>query len=174
MQHFIKFGAKAASEISGVKPALQRDWRRRGFLPEIEGKAQFSLGQVVYLAILNLMASRSIGPQSVHEVCEYTAHVISNLIAHEHAPALIERGLDLDAEYVAKIYTDGIGMVTSNATPSGPTNLKFIVVDAENSVKFTDNIAPLIEGWGTRPYVVIDLLKLASELDESFRKHLDI
>ena len=68
--HIIReFTPKEASVISGVSPNLQRDWRRRGLLPEKrqEGWASFSLTDVIQLTVMKAFSDSSISVQSARE-----------------------------------------------------------------------------------------------------------
>lgn len=56
------FTPAAAERITGVSVALQRDWRRRGILPQHEGHARFKLFDLAELLFLRMMTDRGIGP----------------------------------------------------------------------------------------------------------------
>jgi len=57
------FTPAAAARITGVSAVLQRDWRRRGYLPSVPGHARFSTVQLAEIWVMGLLAERGIGPQ---------------------------------------------------------------------------------------------------------------
>jgi DNA-binding transcriptional MerR regulator len=67
-----------AGAITGVSPDLQRDWRRRGYLPASgDGHARFDLYQLAHLFFLRTMADRGIGPQHSHELADIASGAIA-------------------------------------------------------------------------------------------------
>jgi len=65
---FTTFTPAEAERITGVSTALQRDWRRRGYLPTLEKHARFDMFDLAGLMARGLLASRGIGPQLTEEV----------------------------------------------------------------------------------------------------------
>lgn len=57
------FTASECEAITGVSQHLQRDWRRRGYLPAIEGKARFDAVVLGEMMALKALGDRGIGPQ---------------------------------------------------------------------------------------------------------------
>lgn len=68
-----QFTPAEAERITGVNTALQRDWRRRGYLPSNEGQARFDVFQLARMTVLKLLADRGIGPALSHEEAEWCA-----------------------------------------------------------------------------------------------------
>lgn len=56
------FTPSEAARISGVNLALQRDWRRRGYLPKLEGPSEFDAFGVASMLCVELLTRRGIGP----------------------------------------------------------------------------------------------------------------
>jgi len=56
------FTPSEAARISGVNVALQRDWRRRGYLPKLEGPSEFDAFEVASMLCMELLTQRGIGP----------------------------------------------------------------------------------------------------------------
>lgn len=62
-----------AQRITDVATVMQRDWRRRGFLPSGDGHARFDVFSLAELWALKLLADRGIGPQQGKEVVDWLA-----------------------------------------------------------------------------------------------------
>jgi hypothetical protein len=59
------FSASEAEKLTGVATSMQRDWRRRGFLPSNEaGWTRFTLRDLSRLLLLNMFSKQGIGPTS--------------------------------------------------------------------------------------------------------------
>lgn len=56
------FSPAEAERIAGPSTTLQRDWRRRGFLPSNKGHARFDVFDIAKLMVLHSMSARGIGP----------------------------------------------------------------------------------------------------------------
>jgi hypothetical protein len=62
------------AKITGVSPDLQRDWRRRGYLPVTDyGHNRFGLHGLAHMLFLKSMADRGIGPQHSQPLAEIAA-----------------------------------------------------------------------------------------------------
>jgi len=74
------FSAGEAADISGVNPVLQRHWRKRGLLPQIEGErnARFSISDVVRMTIMQRLSDSGISIKGLQEF---------SLLATHHATA---------------------------------------------------------------------------------------
>lgn len=57
-----EFTPSEAAEVTGVSPALQRDWRRRGILPENEGGkwTRWSLQEIIKLAVMKRLSDSGV------------------------------------------------------------------------------------------------------------------
>lgn len=63
------FTPKEAAEISGVSPVLQRNWRRRGFLPvRNDGWAQFTVSDIVRLCAMKILADTGISIEAARQI----------------------------------------------------------------------------------------------------------
>lgn len=91
-----QFQAQEASDISGVSPTLQRDWRRRELLPERqnEGRMRFTLHQIIELAVMKRLSDAGMSVKSTKALAWQA--VVSVQMALESMPEAIEvRGADL-------------------------------------------------------------------------------
>lgn len=70
------FTPAEAERITGVTTTLQRDWRRRAFIPVMDGHARFDLFQLAEMITLNALANRGIGPSLSKQVSEICAKAI--------------------------------------------------------------------------------------------------
>lgn len=68
-----QFDANDADRIAGLSLALQRDWRRRGFLPEIKGRARFDAFALARMVAMKALADRGIGPSVTADVADTLA-----------------------------------------------------------------------------------------------------
>ena len=70
------FSAGEAATISGVNPVLQRHWRKRGLLPQIEGdrNARFSISDVVRMTIMQRMTESGISIKGLQNFSSLAAH----------------------------------------------------------------------------------------------------
>ena len=72
-----RFTPAEAERITGVNVTLQRDWRRRGFLPSNEGHARFDVFSLAKMRFLSAMAERGIGPASTEKYVDITMNAIA-------------------------------------------------------------------------------------------------
>lgn len=61
-----EFSPKEAASISGVSTVLQRDWRRRGVLPDRQGKkwSKFTLSNVIQMTVMRAFTKSGISLES--------------------------------------------------------------------------------------------------------------
>lgn len=71
-----EFSAGEAADISGVNPVLQRHWRKRGLLPQIEGErnARFSISEVVRMTIMQRLTEGGISIKGLQAFSGLAAH----------------------------------------------------------------------------------------------------
>lgn len=62
-----------AERITGLSTTMQRDWRRREFLPIAEGQARFDVFGLAKMWTLKLLSDRGIGPQTAKDVAPWCA-----------------------------------------------------------------------------------------------------
>ena len=93
------FTPSEAEKISGLSVTKQRDLRRHGFLPEVEGHARFDAYDVAELLFVQKMSARGVGPKHAFEVAKTCAtgivhHALGNPSAYkgDHL-TLIEKGI---------------------------------------------------------------------------------
>jgi hypothetical protein len=70
----VVFSANEAADITGHSTDSQRNNRRYGYLPKIEGHARYDLFDLFRLAFIADAAKFKIGPQQSHEAAEWVAH----------------------------------------------------------------------------------------------------
>lgn len=80
------FTPAQAERISGIALATQRDYRRRGYLPQNEGHARFNAFDLAEMLVLNELAAKGIGPKEGLEVSKACAvGIVYNALAHVEA-----------------------------------------------------------------------------------------
>lgn len=72
-----EFTPGEAEKITGVSTAMQRDWRRREFLPSNKGHARFDLFDLAEMMFLQAMSDRGIGPQRSKPLAAITGRGIA-------------------------------------------------------------------------------------------------
>jgi hypothetical protein len=92
------FTPAEAARITGVSTDSQRDWRRRGFLPQVEGHARFDAFSLVELWAMKMLSDRGIGPALTAKVLRRITIgiVASALTAIDSYEGLHESALDWD------------------------------------------------------------------------------
>jgi hypothetical protein len=75
-------------KITGLSNVMQRDWRRRGFLPSSAGHARFDPFALAEVFVMKLLADRGIGPVHSKEVADWCAigvlwHALKAVDAYE-------------------------------------------------------------------------------------------
>lgn len=69
-----QFSPKEAAEISGVSTTLQRDWRRRGVLPEKDGAkwATFTLTDVIEMTVMRAFSESGLSLETARNIAGMT------------------------------------------------------------------------------------------------------
>jgi hypothetical protein len=106
------FGAGEAEAITGVTTQVQRDWRRRGFLPATDGHARHDVFALAELLALRSLGERGIGPQEAKHSSELIAagiatHAIGDPRAIAGAPP--DLSPDEAAGVAARVFRDRFG-----------------------------------------------------------------
>lgn len=75
-------------KITGLSTMMQRDWRRRGFLPTAAGHARFDPFALAEIFVMKLLADRGVGPVHTKEVADICAigilwHALRTVDAYE-------------------------------------------------------------------------------------------
>lgn len=71
------FSPAEAEKVTGVGTALQRDWRRRGYLPAGDGHARFDIFDLSRMYVMKLLSDRGIGPALSHTAADWCAAVVT-------------------------------------------------------------------------------------------------
>ena len=77
-----EFSPAEVATITGVSTTLQRDWRRRGVLPErrSEGWSRFDVSDVIEIAVLKFFADAGFGVKSVLDVSSLATLPVMDLL----------------------------------------------------------------------------------------------
>ncbi|MGH6978208.1 MAG: hypothetical protein ACRED4_02780 [Brevundimonas sp.] len=67
------FTPSEAEAITGLSTTMQRDWRRREFLPRGDGHARFDAFALAQMMVMKALADRGIGPQQTVKIAEWAA-----------------------------------------------------------------------------------------------------
>ncbi len=106
-----EFSPAEAAEITGASVALQRDWRRRGILPEnTSGKwTRFTLNDVIEMSV---MKSFSDAGFSVQYVAEFASIAILPTIAvlDDLPGAAVFEGDEIDDDMKARVLGRSVGV----------------------------------------------------------------
>jgi len=68
-----EFTPAEAALATGVSAVQQRDWRRRGFLPQNEGHARFDACEIAAMWTMRLLSDRGVGPSETGEIAKWAA-----------------------------------------------------------------------------------------------------
>ncbi len=72
-----QFTPAEAERVTGATTTMQRDWRRRGFLPSGDGHARFDLFSLGRLFVMKALADRGIGPSLTGLEAEWCALAVA-------------------------------------------------------------------------------------------------
>lgn len=161
---YVVFTAGEAERITGLSLATQRDWRRRRFLPQIEGgKAGFDVFGLCEMAAMRGFADRGIGPSISTQFAEaaglraaYFALSWSNAI-EDNSGGVFEK------------------IIKDTGRPRGSMFVKpsflarFMIVWADSSVTFATELDKAFDGfsWDEKligAVVVMDLEALGGSI----------
>lgn len=71
------FTPREVERMTGLSTAMQRDWRKRGFLSSLQGKhARFTADEVAALFIMKLLADGGLGPAVSHRLAQPAARAL--------------------------------------------------------------------------------------------------
>ena len=65
---WVLFSPAQVSEITGLSPVMQADWRRRDILPKHSGHARFNALEIAEIWLLKMLSDRGVGPQHCKHV----------------------------------------------------------------------------------------------------------
>ena len=119
---FKSFTPSEVETVTGLTTVMQRNWRRHGYLPSLEGHARFDVFEVARLMTMRLLSERGIGPKEsskVSEICAIGIVYSALLDSKAYGPEVIKSSLraensDLQtiSRRIVRDYT-GIGIVPS-------------------------------------------------------------
>lgn len=67
------FTPAGTEQVTGLSTAMQRDWRKRGFLPQGDGHARFAIFDLCRLFLLKRLSDRGVGPDKASAVVDNAA-----------------------------------------------------------------------------------------------------
>lgn len=175
----ITFTAGQASHVTGLTPVMQRDWRRRGYLAAVEGRAEFNPFDLADLRTMKLLSDGGVGPASsrlwkravaycvvsraLMSLDAYKGTVPSELTARDH----IRRAL-------LREYASEPSVYTGEFLPAGAHQLilqapRFAVWWGEDSASMGDSLDELHAkrsrpGMPTAPGIFLDVHGAADDL----------
>jgi hypothetical protein len=166
-----EFSPAEFAKITGVHTALQRDWRRRGILPERDpaaGWSQYPLATVVEGSILNQLAEAGFSPKQMLAVASLAlGSVLERLAQFKGAYVIV--GIESDMENVR------LGDYVPLETP-----YRFLVIKHQlgarglTAAEFQKTVFPskdfeavrqIVEGGGSG-WTIVDLHHLADQIVE--------
>lgn len=134
-----QYSAAEAEQVSGIGVAMQRDWRRRGFLPVHPGQARFHLFSLAELCAFALLTGRGIGPMQAQSVVEDTAWGIAYFALDwpdaYHGPA-VRPEPSLNWDEVANIHR----VKVLGAHSKLPGALRYLIWWANDTHAYTDSL----------------------------------
>ena len=104
-----EFSPAEAAEITGVSTALQRDWRRRGILPErkSEGWSRFSVTDIIEMYVLRFFSDAGFFVKDVREITGAAVLPVLNILQREPGAIEIE-GADISPKLRDLILAAGV------------------------------------------------------------------
>ena len=116
-----------AGRISGLSPGMQRDWRRRGFLPAADGHARFNAFEVSDMRCLKLLSDGGLGPgRGVRSWKQAVAFcIVSRALASPLAYSSIPKNIIESRQIIVKTYISGMASKKDNSSPSSYSDMIF-------------------------------------------------
>lgn len=135
-----------AEMVTGVNVALQRDWRRRGLLPEIGGgHARYSAAELAEMMLMQEFAKQGLGPKLLKDMLGAAARPLSTWVeslAWVKGAFSIDNAIPTDqlpARYVVCVAGDIISTADLNKT------FEALPDDADRHFAFVCNLRRVAE-----------------------------
>lgn len=123
---FSEFTAGEAAHITGISQDEQRDWRKRGFLPPVDGgKAKFNVKSLAQMMVAKRLNNLGIGPQTGWELARSCGTMIFARLMNARigvddpeglaAGRLVQIAPGSEAEYRWVITEDGKSWARANS-----------------------------------------------------------
>jgi hypothetical protein len=179
------FSASEAERVSGLSQNMQRDWRKRGFLPPVEGKARFDFFDIAVLKVMKLLADRGMGPKAGGSIAWPVAYGIASR-ALRFAESWEGFGTQQPAEWstwyketldacLRKYWTSSLpaGVVmempaTFRAIVGFGMEADFVIFSADGAATFASSLdehfGKMTMGTDGGPYIIFDLQIMAPAL----------
>lgn len=77
-----QFSPADLERVAGLTRVMQRDWRRRGFLPTMDGRATFDFIQIAQFWFMVHLAQRGLGPKSSQKAAALAARAVAEALLH--------------------------------------------------------------------------------------------
>jgi len=180
-----------AEKITGLSTAMQRDWRRRGFIAGGDGHARFNAFTLGELLTLKLLADAGVGPQQGQSYARWTTagivwHALQWVDAYEgdHQRTLADAGPMMNsgpATWGQKV--DWLARATMKANGHHGAPGRFFIRWADGSERWEESLDTAFGQHATSdpqvtgPVVVFDLQALGGLLvDRAARPlvHVDL
>lgn len=179
MKHDIllrKFTASQAEQITGAPMAIQRDYRRKGFLPEISGHSRLDAFALCRLWMLKIFVDSHIKPSAAIEAAHLCAfatvsRALQSSTAFEHDDQN-RSYTSITADELKELRIQAIRATGDSPAPKHLKTLlsapRFFVWWSEAEMTWGDRLDPLFDGLPVaRPNqsaIVIDLHRQANDL----------
>jgi hypothetical protein len=156
------FTPAEAAMVSGVSVAQQRDWRRRGLLPEKNkaGWSRFSISEVINLSVMHLFTRAGVSPSNVSKLRNLAVlPTLTGIYDNQEGYEFVGDSLDREARWQIWFTSRGdhrppIIVVTTDDDGN-------VVVHRANA---HTEIAGILETVGVPNCVVLDCYQLANRL----------
>lgn len=165
-----KFTAGEAERITGVSAMLQRDWRRRKYLPAgRDGWKQYELADLAQLVVMGALQDRGIGPSRSCEIASSAALRIE-FFALSWTDAIDDQtGGEFERIIKKTNRPRGGFFVGWSNSPDEPR--RYLVAWADRSMGFTSDLNQSFDGytWDERfrgAIIVMDLESLGTLIME--------
>lgn len=175
----ITFTAGQASQVTGLTPVMQRDWRRRGFLKAVEGRAEFDAFDLSDLKTMKLLSDGGVGPAASRQWKRAVAYcVVSRALmspdAYDGAAPIDLTEQDHIRRALLREHAGEPSVYTGDFLPAGAHQLilqapRFAVWWGEDSASMGDSLDDLHTrrlrpGLPTTPGIFLDIHGAADDL----------
>jgi hypothetical protein len=165
-----------AGRISGLSPGMQRDWRRRGFLPAADGHARFNAFEVSDMRCLKLLSDGGLGPgRGVRSWKQAVAFcIVSRALVSPLAYSSIPKDLIVSRKIIIEKYISEIDSKNDNSSLSSYSNM---ILDAPHFAVWWGELSgfagnslddinsdSIDQGISVLPGIFIDVHRAADEL----------
>lgn len=166
-RRFAEYSAGELARISGLSPEMQRLWRQRGYLPEVQSaRARFSPTDVVEISIRHALSRRGISPSESSTIDPDAAKgaLYNAIINHQGSCEVIGPVDDVNAFLQNYEWED-----FAFDLAGGPTRSNYLVWDDEGIMRIVDDVHELFDEQALA-IAAIDLRVVGARITERGRK----